>query len=237
MSHGNLWVGHHAAEIPGGSAKYGPYFSWFVEGLRSRDRGSSPQPSRGISSRRSRSCVLAGPGWPLWLATIVIAAPTIAGAWRLARRSPVVSSRLPGISPSSSRGPSSHDVSSGAAGRMMLWLVAGALELWEQAQRVRSLPDRFQTVAGGKAARARRPRHSRAECRRHERVMLRSGAHRGIARVRPKRISPTVAWVRQHTPPERSVASDDENAVFLYTGRRPFRVELQRGGLRARRRW
>ncbi|HEY6830639.1 MAG TPA: hypothetical protein VI259_27520, partial [Gemmatimonadaceae bacterium] len=39
-----------------------------------------------------------------------------------------------------------------------------------------------------------------------------------------KRITPTVAWVGQHTPPKTLVASDDETAVFLYTGRRAVPV-------------
>ncbi|HWJ13441.1 MAG TPA: hypothetical protein VNS10_06845 [Gemmatimonadaceae bacterium] len=218
-----LWVGHHAAEIPAAvSAKYGPYFSWFVEGLRSEGpRLVTATIARNFVASIAIVRALLAPVGPLWLATIIIAAPTIAGAWRLARRSPIVLFAIAGhfaIIIAWPFEPRRFIWSSWPL--MMLWLVAGALELWEQAQRVRSLP-----APDFKPWRVARPlvlvdlgilALSAAGT---SAVMLRSGAHRGIAMGQARRIGPTVEWVGQHTPPGTLVASDDETAVFLYTGR------------------
>src|SRR6185437_12742489 len=49
--------------------------------------------------------------------------------------------------------------------------------------------------------------------------MLWTGAFRAIAAGQTRRILPAVAWVQQHASRDAVVVSDDETAIYLYTGR------------------
>ena len=217
-----LFIAHHAGEIPEAvSAKYGPYFSWFVQGLRAeglhlliativRNVGSS------FAIIKALFAPVGGP----WLAIVLLGAPGIAAAWRLARRTPVVFMAVlahAGIILMWPFEPQRFIWTSWPL--VVLWICAGAAELWDQAQRAseaRWSPARIAVAldAGllGLAAVGATA------------FMLSTGAYRAIARGQAKRITPTVAWVQEHTRSGTLVASDDETAVFLYTGRRAVPV-------------
>lgn len=47
----------------------------------------------------------------------------------------------------------------------------------------------------------------------------RDRAWSGLARFQSERISPKLAWVTRHSQPDEVIASEDEGAIYLYTGR------------------
>lgn len=217
-----LFIARHAGEIPAAvSAKYGPYFSWFVQGLRAEGPHLLiATVARNVGSSFAIIKALFAPVGGPWLAIVLLGAPAIAAAWRLARRTPVVFMAVvahAGIILMWPFEPQRFIWTSWPF--VALWICAGAAELWEQSRRIghsRWTPARVLVAidAGflGLAAVGTTA------------FMLSTGAYRAIARGQAKRITPTVAWVQQHTTPGALVASDDETAVFLYTGRRAVPV-------------
>jgi hypothetical protein len=217
-----LYIARHAGEIPAAvSAKYGPYFTWFVQGLRAEGLHLLVATlKRNVVSSFTIIKTLFAPIGGAWLAIVLLGAPGVAAAWRLARRTPVVFMAVIAhatiiliwpFEPQRFIWTSWPFVS--------LWLCAGVSELWEQARRLN--PGRWSParilVAADSAVLALAAFGTTA-------FMLSNGAYRAIARGQAKRITPTVAWVEQHAPPGSLVASDDETAVFLYTGRRAVPV-------------
>jgi hypothetical protein len=217
-----LWIARHAGELPAAvSAKYGPYASWLLEGLRSEGpRLIVATLIRNVGSSFAIIKAMFVPVGGVAVAILLLGAPALAAAWRLARRNPVVFLAIVahcGIILAWPFEPQRFIWTSWPF--VILWLCAGIAELWELVHRARSRrwrPGRILViadagllglVAAGTTA-----------------FMLWTGAYRAIARGQAKRITPTVAWVAQHTPPGSLVASDDETAVFLYTGRRAVPV-------------
>jgi hypothetical protein len=217
-----LFMARHAAEIPEPiSAKYGPYFAWFVQGLRAEGpRLLIATIIRNVGSSFAIIRKLFAPVGGPWLAILLLGAPGVAAAWRLARRAPVVFMAVIAHAAIILVWPFEPQRFIWTSWPfVVLWLCAGAAELWEQAQRIsvrRWGPARI-FVAADSALLGLAAVGTTA-------FMLWTGAYRAIARGQAKRITPTVAWVQQHTPPGTLVASDDETAVFLYTGRRAVPV-------------
>ena len=212
-----LWIARHAGEIPDAvSAKYGPYFSWFVAGLRAEGLHLvTVTVMRNVLSSFANIRVLFAPVGGPWLAILLLGAPSIAAGWRLARRTPVVFMAVIAHAAIILMWPFEPQRFIWTSWPFVaLWLCAGVSELWEKTQRAAagrwSLP-RILVVADSALI-------SLAAVGTTV-FMIRNGAYRAIARGQAKRINPTVAWVQQHTPPGTLVASDDETAVFLYTGR------------------
>ena len=217
-----LFIAHHAGEIPSAvSAKYGPYFSWFVQGLRAEGLHLLVATiARNVRSSFAIIKALFAPIGGPWLPIILLGAPGIAAAWRLARRTPVVFMAVIAHAAIILIWPFEPQRFIWTSWPLVvLWICAGAAELWERAQRAsanRWSPGRILVAVDtgllGLAAVGTTA------------FMLSTGAYRAIARGQAKRIAPTVAWVQQRTPPGTLVASDDETAVFLYTGRRAVPV-------------
>ena len=217
-----LFIARHAGEIPEAvSAKYGPYFTWFVQGLRAEGLHLLIATlRRNVGSSFAIIKALFAPVGGPWLAMLLLGAPGIAAAWRLAKRTPVVFMAVLAHASIILIWPFEPQRFIWTSWPfVVLWLCAGAAELWDQAHRLnprRWSPTRILVAADfallGLAAVGTTA------------FMLSTGAYRAIARGQAKRITPTVAWVQQRTPPEALVASDDETAVFLYTGRRAVPV-------------
>jgi hypothetical protein len=217
-----LWIANHAAEIPSSvSAKYGPYFTWFTAGIRAEGLHLLIATlTRNVVSSFAIIRALFAPAGGALLAILLLGAPAIGAAWRLVKRSPVVfvaviaHATIILIWPFE---PQRFIWTSWPF--VVLWLCAGASELWEQTRPARtgrwSVGQIFVAADTGLIALAAVGTTA---------FMLWTGAYRAIARGQAKRINPTVAWVQQHTPPGTLVASDDETAVFLYTGRRAVPV-------------
>jgi hypothetical protein len=212
-----LFIARHAGEIPDAvSAKYGPYSTWLAQGLRAEGLHLLIATfMRNIVSSFAIIRALFAPAGGAWLAVVLLGAPGIAAAWRLARRTPVVFTAVAAHAAIILLWPFEPQRFIWTSWPfVVLWICAGAAELWDQAQRVSSRrwgPARIAVALDtgllGLAAVGTTA------------FMLWTGAYRAIARGQAKRITPTVAWVQQHTPPGSLVASDDETAVFLYTGR------------------
>jgi hypothetical protein len=217
-----IFIARHAGEIPTAvSAKYGPYFSWFVQGLRAEGLHLLiATVRRNVASSFAIIKALFAPAGGPWLAIVLLGAPGAAAAWRLARRTPVVFMAIIAHASIILIWPFEPQRFIWTSWPLVvLWLCAGAAELWERAQRIsagRWTPARI-FVAADAALLGLAAVGTTA-------FMLSTGAYRAIARGQAKRITPTVAWVQQRTPPGTLVASDDETAVFLYTGRRAVPV-------------
>jgi len=217
-----LWIARHAGEIPTSvSAKYGPYFSWFVQGLRAEGLHLLVATvERNVVSSFAIIRALFAPAGGALLAIALLGVPAIAAAWRLAKRSPVVFMAVVAHATIILIWPFEPQRFIWTSWPFVVfWLCAGASELWERAPRTSannwSLARIFVAADTGLVALAAVATTA---------FMLWTGAYRAIARGQAKRINPTVAWVQQHTPPGTLVASDDETAVFLYTGRRAVPV-------------
>jgi len=218
-----LWIAHHAGEIPAAvSAKYGPYFSWFVAGIRAEGiHLLVATVVRNVVSSFAIIRALFAPAGGAWLALLLLAPPAIAAAWRLAKHTPVVFVAMIAHAAIIVMWPFEPQRFIWTSWPFVaLWFFAGASELWAWAQRA-------NVEAGAGAGRWTLGRILVAAdsallglaAAGTTAFMLWTGAYRAIARGQAKRITPTVAWVQQHTRPETLVASDDETAVFLYTGR------------------
>jgi hypothetical protein len=212
-----LWIARHSGEIPlAVSAKYGPYFSWFVQGIRAEGvHLLVATVTRNVASSLAIIRALFAPLGGAWLAILLLGAPGVAAAWRLARRSPVVLVAVAAHATIILVWPFEPQRFIWTSWPfVVLWLCTGVAELWEQTQRAASerwsTPRIFVAVDSGILALAAVGTTA---------FMLWTGAYHAIARGQAKRITPTVAWVQQHTRPGTLVASDDETAVFLYTGR------------------
>jgi len=212
-----LWIARHAGEIPVAvSSKYGPYFSWFVQGIRAEGLHLLiATVTRNVASSLAIIRALFAPVGGAWLAILLLGAPGIAAAWRLARRAPVVLVAVAAHAAIILVWPFEPQRFIWTSWPfVVLWLCAGVAELWEHIEHARSgrwnLARIF--VAADSAILAVAAVGTTV-------FMLWTGAYRAIARGQAKRINPTVTWVQQHTRPGTLVASDDETAVFLYTGR------------------
>ena len=217
-----LFIARHAGEIPEAvSAKYGPYFTWFVQGLRAEGPHLLiATVKRNVGSSFAIIKALFAPVGGAWLAIVLLGVPAVAAGRRLARRAPVLFMAVIAHATIILIWPFEPQRFIWTSWPfVVLWLSAGISELWEQAARVRNgrwNPARI-FVAADSALLGLAAVGTTA-------FMLSTGAYRAIARGQEKRITPTVAWVGQHTPPKTLVASDDETAVFLYTGRRAVPV-------------
>ena len=213
-----LWVARHAGDIPAAlSAKYGPYTSWLIDGLRSGGpRFLAGTVLHNVASSFTILQAMFAPIGGAVLATVLLGVPGLAGAWRLARRNPVVFTAIvahAAIIVALPFEPQRYIWTSWPL--VVLWLCAGGAELWESTR----------SPAPGRSSRLRLAVAANLGALALAAVgittfMLSTGAYRTIARGQQRRIEPTLAWVREHTSANTVVASDDETAVFLYTGRR-----------------
>jgi hypothetical protein len=235
------WVAHYAALIPAElSGKYGAYNAWVAEGVRTRGPrifADAIAHNTGIAFRVIRG-MFSLPGIPggAVLFTIVLLPPAVAGAIRLARQAPVllaalcVHALLILVFP--------YDAQRYVWGSwpfITIWLAAGFVEI---ESRTRALPS---GDAGG--------------TRRHDAIRMLAGAcvalvlvsalattlisvslgsFRNIAAFGARQLTPMVAWAGANAPADAVIASDDETAVYLYTGRRavPLSVPLASWHLR-----
>lgn len=212
-----LWVARHSSDIPAAlSAKYGPYTSWLIDGLRSGGpRLVVATVTHNVASSLAILQAMFVPIGGAALAVALLGVPGIAAAWRLARRNPVVFTAIvahAAIIVALPFEPQRYIWTSWPL--VVFWLCAGAAELWEltQSPTVGQSSRARLAVAANLGVLALAGAGTTA-------FMLSTGAYRTIARGQQQRIEPTLAWVRQHTAANTVVASDDETAVFLYTGR------------------
>jgi len=222
-----LWVAHHADKIPDTlSGKYGAYGTWLRDGFRAEGLNLLTESMR----RNVQSALhfirgmLSLPGLPLVIAGIVLLGPAIAGAVRLARRTPVLFGALCAHAALILLFPfEPQRYVWGSWPFVILWIGAGLMEVWERWHLSRR--------AGLKAPRARIRRAVETAALAGGILVIAGAAvstgiglfrhsFRNVALGGAHRLLPTVEWVEQHTHPNALVASDDETAVFLYTGRR-----------------
>jgi hypothetical protein len=217
-----LWIAHNGQLPSVVAAKYGPYAPWLAEGFRAE--GLRLVPETVAINVRSIAQILGsmfGPVSAAWIGVVLVLPAMIAGIRRLAARAPVTLVMI---------------LAHGAIiliwpfePRRFVWtswpfvvllIGAGVIELRRLAVasfkagssrtvmprlvRVLVRADTALLIAGGAMSTA---------------IMAWSGAYRTIAQFQASRIAATVDWVGHHTDPRAIVATEDETAVFLYTGR------------------
>ena len=175
---------NHRGEIPAAvSAKYGPYFSWFVQGIRAEGvHLLIATVTRNVVSSLAIIRALFAPAGGAWLAILLLGAPGVAAAWRLARRTPVVFIAVAAHAAIILMWPFEPQRFIWTSWPfVVLWLCAGAAELWDQAHRVSSDP-----VESGATVRGCRLRTSRSRGRWNHRI---HALDRGISgdRARPSK--------------------------------------------------
>jgi hypothetical protein len=221
-----LWMARHVNEIPPPlSAKYGAYAPWLIEGLRVEGiRLIVVSLRRNIGS----AAVIVGSMFALpsfaWAGVVLLLAPAVAGTLRLMRHFPVLFVTLAAhaaIILALPWDPRRYVWTSWPF--VALWIAAGLLELWQRLA-IRRAPS-GPSITGGRWRVARTLAIANGALLiaggvLTTGIMLWTGAYRNIATGQARRIAPTVEWVRRHTDSSVVVASDDETAVFLYTGRR-----------------
>jgi hypothetical protein len=209
-----VWVAQHAALIPDQlSGKYGAYGAFVGEGLREQGAmlflGAAQR--NGAAALKLAAGMFSLPLVPAALAILTLLPALAAGGVRLARRAPVF------LAAACSHG-AAILIFPGETQRYVwsswpfitIWLVAGFTELWQRsaslAPRLRSLVTALIVfVAAGAAIRTG--------------IGVYIGSFRNITAFGAEQLEPTVDWVRQNAPADAVIASDDETAVFLYTGR------------------
>jgi hypothetical protein len=233
-----LWVSRYAHLIPDElSGKYGAYNAWVSEGVRMRGL-------RLFSDAATRNCAIAArlirgmfsvPGLPALLFTLALLPPAVAGPIRLARRAPVLLAALVAHAALILLFP--YDPQRYVWGSwpfILLWLAAGYVQL-----------DEWTRVAGAteRAERQRRIKRGLVAASLalvviggivSSGVSVAIGSFRNIAAFGARQLQPTVDWAQQHTATNAVIASDDDAAVYLYTGRHtvPLSVPLASRQLR-----
>jgi hypothetical protein len=219
-----LWVAHQSQVPPVLATKYGVYGAWLSDAFRAQGmRLLSATLARNIVSVGAILGSMFGPAGASWIGVVLLIAPMIAGLRRLARRAPVTLVMMlahGAIIVALPFEPRRYVWTSWPF--VVLWIAAGIAEL------------HAYVAAVGRASRVRgesAPRFVRAMVRLDTSlliagaalttgVMAWTGAYRGIAEGQARRIVATVEWVRGHAAPGALVATEDETAVYLYTGRR-----------------
>lgn len=210
------WSAHHAGDLPAPLlGAYGPYTSWWVRGLR--DMGPAMVPRTLTKTVPELTSMLAALFSPLRTAPAPLATLLAFGALGTAaifaywRRLPVTLLFLGGY-----------------VAIVAIWPFAPTRFVWGIWPLVLLLP-----ALGMHAALCRRewPRLSRgllvvafawlaAGYGAYELRAARGSWWSSIARANTRRIDATTRWILAHSTPEQVIATDDEEAVFLYTGRR-----------------
>ncbi|MEX2152119.1 MAG: hypothetical protein WD825_02210 [Gemmatimonadaceae bacterium] len=222
-----LWVAHHADKIPDTlSGKYGAYSTWLRDGLRAEGLNLLTESMRRNiqSAQHFVSGMLSLPGLPSAISGIALLGPAVAGGVRLARRTPVLFSALCAHAALILLLPfEPQRYVWGSWPFVILWIGAGLMELWERWRAGR------RAGPGAPGAAIRRAVETAAFA---GGILVIAGAavstgiglyrqsYRNVALGGAHRLLPTVEWVERHTQPDALIASDDETAVFLYTGRR-----------------
>jgi len=161
-----------------------------------------------------------GPASVTWIGVVLLIVPMLAGVRRLARRAPVTLAMMlahGAIIVAWPFEPRRFVWTSWPF--VVLWIAAGVVELHESAgasvagearqggaplRRVLVRVDTTLLMAAAALTTA---------------IMLSTGAYRAIAEGQARRIESTLTWVDQHAGPHAVIATEDETAVFLYTGR------------------
>lgn len=210
------WSAHHAGDLPAPLlGAYGPYTSWWVRGLR--DMGPAMVPRTLTKTVPELTSMLAALFSPLRTAPAPLVTLLAFGALGTAaisaywRRLPVTLLFLGGY-----------------VAIVAIWPFAPTRFVWGIWPLVLLLP-----ALGMHAALCRRewPRLSRgllvvafawlaAGYGAYELRAARGSWWSSIARANTRRIDATTRWILAHSTPDQVIATDDEEAVFLYTGRR-----------------
>ena len=220
-----IWVARHAAGIPAAVAgKYGPYATWLLDGLR--DRGPALILTAFVHNVASSADIVGamfGPPGASWIGVILLAGPAVAGARRLARCAPVLFVMLlahTAIIILLPWEPRRYIWTSWPF--LTLWIGAGFVELAAMLAQRSARMSETGPSPGWRVARAAIAVDGTLlgiAAAALTGIMLWTGAYRAIAAGQARRIVPAVAWVQQHASREAVVASDDETAIYLYTGR------------------
>ena len=220
-----LWLARHANEIPPSlAAKYGAYGPWLADGLRAEGiRLIGVALRRNIGSAAVTVGSMFAPPSFAWAGVVLLLAPVVAGTLRIMRKSPVLFASLAAhaaIIIALPWEPRRYVWTSWPF--VTLWIAAGLLELWQQlairhllsgasipsvrgqVARTLAIANGFLLIAGAVTTTG---------------ILLWTGGYRNIATGQAQRIAPTIEWVRRHTDSSAVIGSDDESAVFLYTGR------------------
>jgi hypothetical protein len=217
-----LWVAHHVSDLPPVlSAKYGPYAQWLADGFHSEGvRLMTATVARNLASVGMILGGMFGPASASWIGVVLLIVPMLAGGRRLARRAPVTLAMMlvhGAIILAWPFEPRRFVWTSWPF--VVLWIAAGVAELHESVG---------TPVTGVARARAARLAHVlvrvdttllMAAATLTTAIMLWTGAYRAIAEGQARRIESTLNWVDQHADAHAVIATEDETAVFLYTGR------------------
>lgn len=210
-----VWMRWWAGELPELlHGKYGSYGSWLASGVRAA--GWQLFPRVMIINARDIGGLVAYPfagQWPSLLAhatTAIVACLFLAGAWRLARTAPVLLLTLGAFGAIVLAWPFGPQRFIWSVWPFIVLLVVvgarGSVE-WAVGRPV---------ALGGLAMLLALPATGAA-------LTTASGVRRGLyARTQEvglQRLAPALEWVTRHAPPRALIASDDETAVYLYTGR------------------
>lgn len=218
-----IWVAHQGQLPPELAAKYGAYAPWLVEGFHAEGiRLVTVTLRRNIVTMGGILGSMSGPPGASWVGLILLAAPVIAGARRLAKRAPVTLVMIVAhlaIILAWPFEPRRFVWTSWPF--VVLWVAAGIVELHEH---VSQADHGSRTVAPAQ-------RFVRLALRADTILIIAfaalttgiiawSGAYRVIAEGQARRIVATVSWVNRHAASGAVIATEDETAVFLYTGHR-----------------
>jgi 4-amino-4-deoxy-L-arabinose transferase-like glycosyltransferase len=215
-----LWTARHAGTVPAPLvANYGSYAAWWVQGFH--EMGARMIVETLGKTLPDGAAMLAALFSPLrgpvaHAATLValgaLVAAAVAASWR---RLPVTLLFVTGYLAIVAMWPfPPARFVWGIWPLLLMLLVAGAKgavdrRRWPAPLRA-SLVVAFAWIAAGYAA--------------YEARAVRGAWWSSIARGGTARIVPAVRWTREHTRPDDLLASEDEGAVYLYTGRRAVPV-------------
>jgi hypothetical protein len=214
------WSARHAAELPAPMlGAYGPYTSWWVRGLAEMGPSMIPRTlERTVPEVASMLAVLFSPwrGDAARVATLLafgaLAAAGVAAYWR---RLPVTLLFLGGY-----------------LAIVLVWPFAPTRFVWCVWPLVLLLPALGLQAAVGRAAWPRAARAGlvlafawlAAGYAAYELRAVRGAWWSSIARANTRALDPLARWILANTSPDQIIATDDEEAVFLYTGRRTVSI-------------
>jgi hypothetical protein len=216
-----LWSAAHAGALPAPLAgNYGSYIGWWVRGFHEMGpsmiaetlRRTVPETLAMLSSLFSP--VRGSAAHTMSLVTLVLSLAL--GAIALRRRAPVTLLFLAGYAALVLIWPFSPSRFVWSVWPLLLFvlLAAGrsvASQDWKTLPLLRAVAaGALLWVTAGYTA--------------YEQRAVRGHWWASISRSADQRIAPAIAWTLANTAPEDVVASDDEGAVFLYTGRRAVPV-------------
>jgi hypothetical protein len=215
-----LWSARHGADLPTPLlGAYGPYTSWWVRGLAEMGPSMIPRTlERTVPEVASMLAALFSPwrGSAAHAATLLaFGALVVAGVMAFWRRLPITLLFLGGY-----------------VGIVLIWPFAPTRFIWCVWPLVLLLP-----ALGMHAAinRSTWPRFARAGLMlafvwlaagygAYELRGVRGTWWSSIARANTKALDPLARWILANTTPDQIIATDDEEAVFLYTGRRTVSI-------------